>query len=651
MPDKTKSRKVRYDHRAHPVKHRILLPINSLTEADILLPLANAIAREKNSDLIVMNIVIVPKTGRLSQGAIAVSRLRQALNHYLSEHAFNDPHVHPLVRAAHDFWDSIWETVEQEEIDMLVLGWAGNGLDTVATHHLEHPRLATPPCDLVIIRPSSDFDAQTGWQNMKRILLPVRGGPNAVLALRIAHSLAELTGNGQITLLHATKEAPREAEQQLLTNFGTALRGLNRLTRSLTVVGDIKDTIIEEAVYHQAVVMGSPTRPSKSTGWRNEALETIEREITRSLIIVKERSPQPTYTEAQIESLTLRRDRPLAAVVDKWFAENTFHSREFAEIEDLVRLKELLGVTISLGLPALNEEATVGNVIQTVKSVLMDELPLLDEIVLIDSGSTDYTREIATDLDIPVYIHQDILRSQGAYKGKGEALWKSQFVLKGDIIAWIDTDIKNIHPRFVYGIIGPLLRNAQIQYVKGFYRRPLRQGDKLVAGSGGRVTELTARPLINLFYPELSGIIQPLSGEYAGRRQALEKLPFFTGYGVETGLLLDILDDFGLQAVAQVDLLERIHHNQPLPSLSKMSFTIIQVFMKRLSKRHSIRLLEDANLTINLPRYTPNRFFLETEELQERERPPMISIPEYRDLRGLEPLSEQVEPVQVEVNR
>ncbi|RMF47457.1 MAG: glucosyl-3-phosphoglycerate synthase, partial [Anaerolineae bacterium] len=210
------------------------------------------------------------------------------------------------------------------------------------------------------------------------------------------------------------------------------------------------------------------------------------------------------------------------------------------------------------------------------------------------------------------------------------------YVLKGDLIAWIDTDIKNIHPRFVYGILGPLLQNPDIQYVKGFYRRPLKQGNKMIAGGGGRVTELTARPLINLFYPELSGVIQPLSGEYAGRRSALERLPFFTGYGVESGLLIDMLDNYGLNAIAQVDLLQRVHHNQPLPSLSKMSFTIIQVFMQRLSKRHGITLLQEANTTMNMPRYTQTRFYLASEELRERERPPMVSIPEYREKFGLQ---------------
>jgi glucosyl-3-phosphoglycerate synthase len=170
----------------------------------------------------------------------------------------------------------------------------------------------------------------------------------------------------------------------------------------------------------------------------------------------------------------------------------------------------------------------------------------------------------------------------------------------------------------------------------------LREGDKILVGGGGRVTELTARPFINLFFPELSGMIQPLSGEYAGRRQALEKLPFFVGYGVETGLMIDLLDEYGINSIAQVDLQKRIHHNQPLPSLSKMSFAIMQVVFSRLEKRLNIRMLDPPNLTMNLIRYRPSRrYYLDPEEICERERPPIASIPEYRQKHSLPPLDDQ----------
>ena len=294
-------------------------------------------------------------------------------------------------------------------------------------------------------------------------------------------------------------------------------------------------------------------------------------------------------------------------------------------------LKEKQGSTISLAMPALNEEKTVGKVISTIKKALMDDVPLLDELLLIDSDSVDRTREIAKELDIPIYIHQQLLPEMGVRSGKGEALWKSLLITKGDIIVWIDTDIVNIHPRFVYGIIGPLLHNQNIQFVKGFYRRPVRIGNKIQAGGGGRVTELTARPLLNLFYPELSGVIQPLSGEYAGRRRALEEAPFFSGYGVEIGLLIDIFERYGLRGIAQVDLLERIHHNQELEALSKMSFAIIQSVLRKIESRYERSILEDVNKTMKLIRYNNGEYFLAVEEVAEKERPPMASLQVYRD--------------------
>ncbi|MCC7208733.1 MAG: glucosyl-3-phosphoglycerate synthase [Anaerolineae bacterium] len=359
----------------------------------------------------------------------------------------------------------------------------------------------------------------------------------------------------------------------------------------------------------------------------NPALQTVFARANRPLALVRARVPEEAGFHAPV-----RRFRPvenLSVRVDRWFAENTFHSREFADLDALVAMKKSQGVTISLGLPALNEEETVGEVITTLKRALMEEAPLLDEMVLIDSNSEDRTVEIAQSLGVPVYRHPDILPEVGTYQGKGEALWKSLAVLKGDIVVWIDTDITNMHPRFVYGLLGPLLKRPSIQYVKGFYQRPLRVDGVLQAVGGGRVTELVARPLLNLFYPELSGIIQPLSGEYAGRREALERVPFFSGYGVETGLLIDLHGLYGLDSIAQVDLEERVHRNQPLTNLSKMSFAIQQVFISRLEKRYGLQILRRVNRSMKLIVHEPERFALDIAEISDFERPPMIDAPGY----------------------
>jgi glucosyl-3-phosphoglycerate synthase len=321
--------------------------------------------------------------------------------------------------------------------------------------------------------------------------------------------------------------------------------------------------------------------------------------------------------------------------VDRWFAENTFHSREFKDVERLVELKRKQGLRISLGLPALNESATIGPILRIARDELQQR-GLLDEVVVVDSGSTDDTVAIARGLGATVYDHREICPDLGSFAGKGEALWKSLYVLQGDIVVWCDTDVSNFHPQFVYGVVGPLLTDRRIGYVKGFYRRPLNfAGEEQTAG-GGRVTELAARPLINLFYPELSGLVQPLSGEYAGRRELLERLPFFTGYGVEIGHLIDILENFGLNRIAQVDLGIRIHRNQELFDLSKMAFAIMQVALKRLGDRHRMHLVEEVNRSMKLIHYNNDRFFLELKEIEDLERPPMTMVPEYLARRYLE---------------
>ncbi len=181
----------------------------------------------------------------------------------------------------------------------------------------------------------------------------------------------------------------------------------------------------------------------------------------------------------------------------------------------------------------------------------------------------------------------------------------------------------------VYGTLGPLLHEPRLQYVKGYYQRPIVEGGVLKEGGGGRVTELVARPLINLFYPELSGMIQPLSGEYAGRRALLEAIPFFTGYAVEIGHLIDAAERLGIEGLGQVDLERRIHRNQELEGLSRMSFVILQAVMKRIEERRKTRLFAEMGSTMKLPRSGKGRLSLEVIELADQERPPMIRIPEY----------------------
>jgi glucosyl-3-phosphoglycerate synthase len=317
--------------------------------------------------------------------------------------------------------------------------------------------------------------------------------------------------------------------------------------------------------------------------------------------------------------------------VAEWFDKNRFHYRQFSDIKKLVELKKKQKVTISLGIPTLNEEATIGKIVKIMKDILMDKYHLLDEIAIIDSGSKDKTREVARAAGAKTFEAGKALKEESAFYGKGENLWKSLYLLKGDIIVWIDADIKNMSPRFVYSLVGPLLANKTIGFVKAFYERPLKVEDVVKPAGGGRVTELTIRPLFNMFFPRLSGFIQPLSGEYAGRRKILEKVPFFTGYGVETGLLIDISRRFGLKKMAQVDLVRRVHRNQSLYSLSKMAYGILRVFSIRASQFGKlIPVKEQLRKKIRLPRKKKGTYFLEEKKIIEKERPPMITLKKYR---------------------
>jgi glucosyl-3-phosphoglycerate synthase len=319
---------------------------------------------------------------------------------------------------------------------------------------------------------------------------------------------------------------------------------------------------------------------------------------------------------------------------ERWFAERTYHHEDFVDIGKLVASKEEQDLSISVCLPTLNVHATVGRILEVIRAELLDRHHLIDELAIIDSRSTDGTVEAARAEGASVFFDDEILSGLEPAYGKGEALWKSLYALKGDIIVWVDSDIKNMHPRFVYGLVGPLLTETDIGYVKGFYQRPLKEGLATSPTGGGRVTELVVRPLLNLFYPDLACLIQPLSGEYAGRRSLLENVPFMTGYGVETGLLLDIYDGFGLRSFAQVDLEVREHYNQSLEALSRMSFGVLQAVFKRLDSEGKVRLERELETVFNTIELKGGRYLVSETEIKVVERPPMATIAEYRTRGG-----------------
>jgi glucosyl-3-phosphoglycerate synthase len=297
---------------------------------------------------------------------------------------------------------------------------------------------------------------------------------------------------------------------------------------------------------------------------------------------------------------------------------------EGLDVDALVAAKAQAGTSVSVCLPARDEEATVGQIVATVRRNLVEHAPLVDEVVVVDDSSTDATAEAASWEGATVLAVADILPDLPQGSGKGNALWKSLYACSGDVICWLDADVRNFGSHFVTRLLEPLLTDPAIGFVKGYYRRPL-YGE---ATGGGRVTELMARPVISALFPHLAGFVQPLAGEYAGRRGLLETVPFVEGWGVEIGLLIDLVANFGIDAVAQVDLDVREHRNRPLEELGPQAMAILVTGLRRAGVPVDKRLAE-------LVRYNDHQQ-PERVSVEIRERPPIVTVPAYRAKFGRE---------------
>jgi glucosyl-3-phosphoglycerate synthase len=318
---------------------------------------------------------------------------------------------------------------------------------------------------------------------------------------------------------------------------------------------------------------------------------------------------------------------------ERWLRENTFHHSPFSDIELLLKAKRDRGLRISLCFPTLNEEKTIGEEVSTIVAELKEKYPLLDEVAVVDSGSTDRTPEIARSAGASFFLASEHLREEGEQKGKGENLWKALYLLEGDIIIYLDADISNLHPKFVYGLLGPLLLQPEIKFTKAFYERPLHDYGGQDPRGGGRVTEILIRPLFSQFFPELSCVIQPLSGEFAGYRRVFEQLPYPVGYGVDMGLLIDIYQNWGLESIAQVDMDKRIHANQDTQSLGRMSFRIMQTFWRRLAQYKGV-ILQPESTVLQQVDIQGNPPQMNHYSIREYERRPIRETAAYRKKFG-----------------
>ncbi|WP_067863782.1 glucosyl-3-phosphoglycerate synthase [Nocardia shimofusensis] len=296
-----------------------------------------------------------------------------------------------------------------------------------------------------------------------------------------------------------------------------------------------------------------------------------------------------------------------------WARTNTWDTPAWT-IDELVEAKQ--GRTVSVVLPALNEENTVADVVASIRPLLGT---LVDELVVLDSGSTDATADRARAAGAEVVSREEAVPELEPVPGKGEALWRSLAVTEGDLIAFVDSDLIDPDPAFVPKLLGPLLCVENMHLVKAYYRRPLRQGGAVDAYGGGRVTELVARPLLAALRPELSAVLQPLGGEYAGTRELLTSVPFAPGYGVEIGLLLDTYDQLGLPAIGQVNLGVRTHRNRPLSDLGVMSRQILGTVLGRSG-------VADSGAALTQFPVIDDEFIAHQTEVSLDDRPPMNTL-------------------------
>lgn len=381
----------------------------------------------------------------------------------------------------------------------------------------------------------------------------LRGGVNAEAALEVLHQ----SGIADLTIYHLEEKIP-ELESIFLSSVvdraHQLFENVNICWRRDPSVYELVRSIGGE---YRMLFFGAPLAASEIGPFYRSLKEVF----AGSLTVV--RGPQQDLELAKGDEIY------------RWVRERTFDSQDFALAAVLRGRKKAQGTSVAVILPSLNEEATVGEVIKTALEV--KSAGLIDEVILVDSDSTDGTVAIARSFGIPVHRHREIRPDLGSYAGKGEAMFKSAFVTDADVLAWVDTDISSIAPRFFYGLLGPLFTHPEVSFVKGYFARPVMVDAGGVELGGGRVTELLARPWLNTHRPELSGYIQPLAGTVAIRRDLLRKMRIPANYGVEIAMLIQAVKEAGLWATCQVNLGEVVHRSKDVSGLSEMSFQILQV--------------------------------------------------------------------------
>jgi glucosyl-3-phosphoglycerate synthase len=310
----------------------------------------------------------------------------------------------------------------------------------------------------------------------------------------------------------------------------------------------------------------------------------------------------------------------MPADVAQWFEQRSYSHEQFADLLLLGERKRVSRKRVTMILPARNVSETIGNIIGTVHRV-NEWTRLVDQLLVVDADSEDDTASVAARHGAEVYSENELMPEYGESHGKGDAMWRALSVAQGDLILFADADTRNFAPQFVYGMLGPIFTDKNLRFVKAAYRRPFTSGEEVKIDGGGRVTELTAKPLFNLFYPELAGFVQPLAGEFVADCEVFRSIPFMTGYAVETAMMIDVLDEVGLTAMGQVDLGERQNRHQPLFELGKMSYAVLRAVSRRMRQEGRLQQGQDPG--------TPSSFFQFSDYLHAVATPEGLGLREH----------------------
>ena len=589
--------------------YRVLIPTLAPVQAGKLLRLATSFTTAPESRGTLLGIIEVPPNHSLARPPVPGEAYRTLLAQTTRIATRATTPLAPLVRIAHVAAQGIREAALETGSNLLLLesGARDDGLWTNALEDL----LYDPPCDVALLRTEAAAPPITS------ILLAVRGGPSAELAVQLARSIRASTG-ATLTLLHIfdPRQSPEERarEEQTFASLAAQVNGpVIELKGSST---NVRQAIIREAQRHQLLILGATRSLMHRPMVLGAPLQRMLRRLPGTVMIVKKAGvPTPRPAAPRTETRAA-----ITEQVDRWLTENTFDSREFDDLQRLVDRKQRQDLTISLAVPAMPGTTGLSAALRGLKQALMGRTRLLDEIVVIDISSAAPSERAARAAGVTVVRAADVLSRYGSFPGSGDAQWKSLHVLKGDLICWIDPAGPLPQPRLVAGLLGPLLTDPDIAYVTAFSPRPS-------TAVTDPLTDLAVRPLLNLLFPALSGLIDPLSPDHAGRRAALESVPFFTGQGLALGLLLAIASTHGPRALAQVEVGPRA---RPEPAVWRATaFAQLQVCLKYLGDRNRIQLVEQVNRTIKQIQYEDERYWIEQTELEDMERPPMVTVPEY----------------------